>query len=54
MRINAEWHRNNRMPKNATTEQRIAWHLEHRKHCDCRPIPKKLLGEMREGSSSTA
>lgn len=43
MKINKAWHETNRMPKNATLEQRIAWHLEHQKHCQCRPIPEKLL-----------
>jgi hypothetical protein len=46
MKTNREWHEKNRMPKNATTDQRIAWHLEHRKHCSCRPIPEKLIAEM--------
>jgi hypothetical protein len=48
-KINAEWHRKNRMPKNPTIEQRIEWHLEHQKHCNCRSnIPEKLLEEMRK------
>lgn len=42
MKINKEWHTKNRMPKNPTQEQRIQWHLEHQKHCQCRPIPEKL------------
>jgi hypothetical protein len=36
------------MPPRATLDQRIAWHLEHRDHCACRPIPGKLLGVLRE------
>src|SRR5678815_5106017 len=40
--MNVEWHQMNAMPKRATTEQRIAWHTEHQKYCDCRPIPPKL------------
>jgi hypothetical protein len=47
-RVNAEWHRENRMPEKATVEQRIAWHLEHRKLCGCRPIPTKLLAAMKD------
>jgi hypothetical protein len=35
------------MPKNATTEQRIAWHLQHQRNCACRPIPPKLLAVMK-------
>jgi hypothetical protein len=46
MKINAQWHKANRMPKNPTTEQRIKWHTEHAKNCSCYPMPesvKKLL-----------
>ena len=49
MAINKEWHLANKMPKKATTEQRITWHVEHLKHCSCRPvIPEKLQEEMRK------
>jgi hypothetical protein len=46
MKINREWHLNNKMPKNPTLEQRVQWHLEHEKNCQCRPIPEKLLQEI--------
>lgn len=52
MTLNAEWHRRNVMPKNATTEQRIAWHVEHAKYCGCRPIPPKLKQLMRQTAAS--
>ena len=45
--MNAEWHARHVMPKNAATEERIAWHREHQKHCGCRPIPAKLAATMR-------
>lgn len=49
MKLNSEWHLNNKMPKNATIDQRIAWHLEHLKNCQCRTdFPKKLKEEMRK------
>lgn len=48
MPINNEWHLKNRMPKNATTWQRIKWHTEHQKHCSCVPIPKKLLDKVKK------
>ena len=38
-----QWHAQNRMPKNATPQQRVEWHLEHAKHCACRPIPASVL-----------
>ncbi|MFZ6026274.1 MAG: hypothetical protein ACOYYS_01045 [Chloroflexota bacterium] len=46
MAINVAWHEKNKMPKNATFDQRVAWHLAHRENCTCMPIPKKLLAEM--------
>jgi len=39
-KLNAAWHNENRMPVKATIDQRIAWHPEHRKHCNCRDIPE--------------
>lgn len=41
-RLNAAWHQSHRMPKNPTTEQRLAWHVAHEKNCGCRPMPAKL------------
>ena len=48
MKINKEWHLKNKMPKNPSFEQRVEWHLEHQKHCSCRPIEGKLAEEMRK------
>jgi hypothetical protein len=45
-KINKEWHKQHRMLKNATIAQRIEWHTEHARHCNCRPIPEKLKQEM--------
>jgi hypothetical protein len=42
MKLNKQWHASNKMPKNASLEQRIRWHMAHEKNCSCRPIPKKL------------
>jgi hypothetical protein len=47
MTINKEWHEKNKMPKNATFEQRVNWHLAHEKNCTCMPIPEKLKEEMK-------
>lgn len=46
--LNKEWHLKHRMPAKATLEQRIAWHLEHAKHCSCRDIPEKLKEEIKK------
>lgn len=48
MKTNREWHLKHRMPVNATFEQRVKWHLDHQKNCQCRPIPAKLLEEMKK------
>ena len=45
--MNAEWHKAHVLPKGASLEVRIAWHREHQKRCACRPIPPKLLADMR-------
>jgi hypothetical protein len=40
------------MPKNATMEQRIAWHTEHVKHCGCRPMPEGVKQAIAENASA--
>lgn len=45
--MNAKWHERHVLPKGASLEERIAWHREHQKYCACRPIPPKLIAEMR-------
>jgi hypothetical protein len=42
MKLNKEWHQVNRMPRNPTMEQRIAWHIEHAKNCGCREMPESV------------
>ncbi len=46
-RLNAAWHERHPMPKNPTTEQRLAWHQAHEKNCGCRPMPAKLRAFLR-------
>ena len=45
-KINKIWHTTNMMPKNATIDQRIEWHLAHKANCNCRDIPEKVKAEM--------
>jgi uncharacterized protein YdhG (YjbR/CyaY superfamily) len=45
--MNAEWHKKHVLPKRASLEERIAWHREHQMRCACRPIPLKLVHQMR-------
>jgi uncharacterized protein YdhG (YjbR/CyaY superfamily) len=42
-KLNAVWHRRNRMPGRASLYQRAVWHLAHARACGCRPIPKSVL-----------
>ena len=46
--INKAWHLKHPMPKNPGLDERIAWHLEHSKHCNCRKISGKLTAEMKK------
>jgi hypothetical protein len=52
MAINKEWHAANRMPKNATLEQRVEWHKAHAENCDCREMPKSIAEELRRRGQS--
>jgi hypothetical protein len=42
-KINEGWHRAHPMPKDATLEQRIRWHVAHATACGCREIPGTVL-----------
>jgi len=53
-KVNRKWHDKNRMPKNATTKQRIKWHTVHAKTCACRPIPAKIQRIIDESSPKPA
>jgi hypothetical protein len=44
--MNAAWHRAHPMPRNATLDQRIAWHSAHAWNCGCRPMPEKVRDEL--------
>lgn len=44
--INSKWHNENRMPPNPTLDQRLEWHLEHARHCACRPMPASIAKEI--------
>lgn len=39
---NKERHLANKMPTNATLDQKIKRHIEHTKHCRCRPMPASI------------
>jgi hypothetical protein len=46
-KLNATWHKANRMPAKASLDQRIAWHLAHAKACSCRSLPAGILAELK-------
>jgi hypothetical protein len=47
-KINKERHPANKMPKNPTREQRMKWHIEHLKNCNCHPVSAKIQKEIDE------
>jgi hypothetical protein len=47
-KLNAEWHRKNRMPERATLDQRVRWHLKHQRNCGCREMPESVKKEIRK------
>ncbi len=47
-KINAKWHLSHKMPKNPTLDQRIKWHIEHARNCQCRPLGGKILQEIKK------
>jgi hypothetical protein len=47
-KINAAWHKKNKMPKNPTLDQRVELHLAHAKNCQCRPLGGKILDEIKK------
>ncbi len=42
-KINAEWHKANRMPANPTRKQRAEWHYEHARNCGCRALTPSIV-----------
>ena len=52
--MNEEWHEAHPMPKKPTLAQRMEWHLEHARHCKCRPIPPKLLAQINSRNAQPA
>jgi hypothetical protein len=45
-RINKAWHEKNLMPKKATYEDRVRWHLGHSRNCRCREMPEDIRKEL--------
>jgi hypothetical protein len=49
LKMNTGWHKLHPMPHHATTDQRIEWHLQHLRHCQCRTdLPQKIKEEIQK------
>jgi catechol 2,3-dioxygenase-like lactoylglutathione lyase family enzyme len=46
-RLNAAWHKGHPMPRKATLDQRVSWHLAHAAACACRAIPATIVAELK-------
>jgi hypothetical protein len=46
-RTDARWHAAHPMPANASLDQRVNWHVAHRAHCACRPMPATVVAELK-------
>ena len=47
-KINKKWHLENKMPRGANIKVRIQWHVNHKRECGCRPIPKSIQKKLLE------
>ena len=47
-KTNKSWHEENPMPRNATAQQRLDWHVAHAEACGCRPMPSSILQLLKE------
>jgi hypothetical protein len=52
-KLNKDWHARNRMPENASLEQRVAWHRAHARACGCRPMPAKIAAAIEGARART-
>jgi hypothetical protein len=51
-KINAKWHREHKMPKNPSAQQRLEWHMAHAKACACRPMPASMLAASKRAAKA--
>ncbi|MCB4791457.1 MAG: hypothetical protein LHV68_06170 [Elusimicrobia bacterium] len=42
-KINKDWHLKNKMPINATPQEKIKWHEGHADNCTCRDSKSHLV-----------
>ena len=46
MKLNREWHLAHRLPRNASLEERLNWHMLHAENCQCREMPDTIRREL--------
>jgi hypothetical protein len=44
--LNRQWHLAHRLPRQASLEQRLEWHLLHAANCTCRDMPENIRREL--------
>jgi hypothetical protein len=44
--LNRAWHAEHRLPRDATLEERLDWHLAHAAACGCRDMPPSIRKEL--------
>ena len=46
MKLNKEWHLTHKLPRGASLEERLEWHLLHAENCQCREMPESIRREL--------
>ncbi|MGN6486789.1 MAG: hypothetical protein ACTHLT_03065 [Devosia sp.] len=46
MKLNREWHLAHKLPRNASLEERLNWHMLHAENCQCREMPDTIRREL--------
>ncbi|HEV8547705.1 MAG TPA: hypothetical protein VGQ57_01735, partial [Polyangiaceae bacterium] len=44
--VDARWHAAHRLARNATLDERVAWHQAHAEACACRAMPASIRAEL--------
>jgi hypothetical protein len=52
MPLNREWHVRNPMPRPATLDDQVTWHIQHEMACGCREMPQSIRREADRRSSA--
>lgn len=46
MKLNREWHLTHKLPRSASHEERLNWHVLHAENCQCREMPDAIRREL--------